>query len=116
MPSHPDGFKCKQCGKCCQVYADTIQVTEGDLWRWTVEEREDILQWVSTVDFGDHAEYDFPIHPVTDKEVLRCPFLRKLPNKDVYICRIHNTKPEACTKFPISRQQAKDIGCPGVES
>jgi len=96
------------------MYAGTIRVTEKDLWRWAWEERDDILQWVSTVDLGDRVEYDFPIHPVTDEEVTGCPFLRKLPNKNIYVCRIHDTKPEACAKFPMSRQQAEDVGCPGL--
>ena len=111
---HPDGFKCQQCGKCCQVYVNLIQVTEEDVDRWMVEGREDILKWVSCVDFGDHIEYDFPIDPVTDEDIERCPFLRKLPNKDVYVCRIHNTKPEACTRFPSSEEEGERIGCPGV--
>jgi Fe-S-cluster containining protein len=112
--SQPDGFKCLQCGRCCREYSGTIQATEKDLERWKAEKRKDILKWVSPVDFGDHIEYDFPIHPATDDDVDRCPFLRKLPNKEVYICRIHNTKPEDCVKFPVSRQHGEDMGCPGI--
>ncbi len=104
MPSHPEGFQCKQCGKCCRVY---VQVTEEDTLRWAVEFRDDILQWVST--------HDWFIEPVAWGGSMRCPFLRKLSNESIYICRIYDTRPEACAKFPISRRQVECIGCPGVE-
>ena len=45
---------------------------------------------------------------------MKCPFLRKL-TQGIYICRIYDTKPESCTKFPISRRQAERIGCPGAK-
>ena len=111
---HLGGFKCQQCGKCCQTYIGRFQATEEDIIRWTAESREDILKWVSPVDFGDHVEYDFPIHPVTDDEFGRCPFFKKLPNKDIYICQIHNTKPEACARYPSSQREREE--CPGVAS
>lgn len=40
---HPEGFRCQQCGRCCQEYVGgRIQATENDMWRWTLEERDDI--------------------------------------------------------------------------
>jgi len=59
----------------------------------------------------DYYIYDIWINPKTGDDVLRCPWLRKLPNQDKYICRIHDVKPEHCRKYPRSRQHAEEIGC-----
>ena len=85
------------------------------MWRWTLEERDDILEWVSVINCGTYEVYDFPIHPVIKDEVTRCPFLRKVRNQSIYICRINDTKPEDCQRFPVSVKQAKEIGCPGMK-
>ena len=112
-----DGFKCKQCGKCCLKLFGTIQATRNDLARWNEEGREDILAWVDALVLTDEcAILDFPIHPETKEEVFRCPFLRKLPRQMRYICRINDTKPDACTRFPVSREHAEKEGCPGYEA
>ena len=104
LHSHPDSFKCKRCGRCCRVY---VPVTEQDTLRWAVEYRDDVLRWISM--------HDLLIHLVTKEGAVRCPFLRKLPDEGVCVCRIYDTRPEACAKFPMSRRQAERIGCPGVE-
>ena len=114
-PLRRDEFQCQLCGKCCLEYAYNLQVTEEDMCRWEEEGRRDILQWVSRIGVGEYLALDFPIHPETGDEVDRCPFLRKLPRKDVYICRIHDTKPDACRRFPLSREKAERIGCPGLK-
>jgi Fe-S-cluster containining protein len=43
--------------------------------------------------------------------IKRCPWLRKLPNQDKYICRIHDLKPEHCRAYPKSRKHALKTGC-----
>ena len=51
----------------------------------------------------------------------RCPFLKKVKNKDQYICLIHDTKPSACKKFPFldpleeaaDEKDCKNFGCAG---
>ena len=102
----PKGFKCVQCGSCCHSY---IPVTQQDLLRWAVQGRDDILAHVSTRELF--------IHPVPRDELARCPFLQELQQEDVYvyICAIHDTKPEVCAEFPTSLEQATRIGCPGIE-
>lgn len=37
--------------------------------------------------------------------MLRCPWLRKLPNRDKYICRIYNDRPEDCKQYPVSIEE-----------
>jgi hypothetical protein len=62
---------------------------------WELEGRDDILEWVDTIQLGDdHCVHDIWISPVTHDDVKRCPWLRKLPNQDRYVCRIHDVKPE----------------------
>jgi Fe-S-cluster containining protein len=103
MTLHPKGFHCTQCGACCRSY---IPVTRQDLLRWAVEGRDDILAHVSTRERF--------IHPVPGDIAARCPFLRELPHRNVCLCDIHDTKPEACRDFPKSVEQAERMGCPGI--
>ena len=104
-------FKCVQCGHCCLDLSDAFQtsVPDSDVNRWRSENRYDILEWVDT--FAGFN--DIWISSKTSEPVNRCPWLRKLPNKDKYICRIHVTKPEHCRKFPKSKRHAIESGCKG---
>ena len=56
---------------------------------------------------------DIWFSPTTGEETARCPWLRKLPNKDIYKCRIHETKPPHCRNFPKSKKHALTTGCKG---
>ena len=105
MSSHPEGFKCKQCGACCRSF---IPVTRQDITRWAVEGRDDIFEHVSTRELF--------IQPVPRDEAARCPFLREQRQADVYVyvCSIHDTKPEACAGYPTSQEQAERMECPGI--
>ena len=112
----PKGFNCKQCGNCCLNLSGAIDVcaTEEDIRLWEENDRTDILEWVDAIPMGeDHYVYDIWISPRTGDDVTRCPWLRKLPNQDKYICRIQDMKPEHCWKYPLSREHAKDTGCLG---
>ena len=59
--------------------------------------------------------YDIWISPRTGDDVERCPWLRKLPGRNRYICRIHDAKPEHCRIYPQSREHAEKTGCPGFD-
>jgi Fe-S-cluster containining protein len=104
-------FNCVQCGHCCLDLSDAYQtsVPDSDVKRWKRERRFDILEWVGT--FG--GINDIWISPKTGEYVSRCPWLRKLPKQNKYICRIHETKPEHCRNFPKSKRHALDYGCKG---
>jgi len=80
-------FKCVQCGNCCD--------------------------WVSFLLEDDRTLADLWISPRTGEEVTRCPWLRKLPKKDKYKCRIHETKPAHCKNYPKSKKHALTTGCKG---
>jgi len=109
-------FQCVQCGHCCldlfDAYCTTVNIE--DINRWQKEDRWDILQWISLFEFdGEEAFGDLWISPNTGEEVIRCPWLRKLPLKDTYKCRIHETKPSHCRNYPKSKKHALTTGCKG---
>ena len=114
----PKGFKCKQCGNCCMNLYDafTTSVTYEDIQLWESQGREDILDWVSPIPLDeDQFVYDIWISPVTGEDVQRCPWLRKLHNREKYISRIHDVKPQHCKAYPKSRKHANETGCRGFE-
>jgi hypothetical protein len=78
---------------------------EEDLERWERDGRQDILDYVV---FGD-----LWISPRTGEDLTRCPWRRKLPNKDKYIYRIHDSKPKHCRDYPLSKKHALLTGCRG---
>jgi Fe-S-cluster containining protein len=104
-------FKCVQCGHCCLDLPDAYQTSalDSDIRRWKREKRTDILERIDT--FG--GLNDIWINPKTGELVGRCPWLRKLPKNSKFTCRIHETKPEHCRKFPKSKRHALDNGCKG---
>jgi Fe-S-cluster containining protein len=104
-------FKCVQCGHCRLDLSDAYQTSgpESDVKRWKHEQRFDILEWVGNL----KGVGEIWINPKTGEYVNRCPWLRKLPKQNKYICRIHATNPEKCRKFPKSKRPALDYGCKG---
>jgi len=104
-------FKCTQCGHCCLNLSDAYQtsVPDSDVKRWKQEQRFDILKGVDTF----AGINDIWISPKTGEAVSRCPWLRKLPKQNKYLCRIHETKPEHCRNFPKSKRHALENGCKG---
>ncbi|UCG12749.1 MAG: hypothetical protein JSU72_20115 [Deltaproteobacteria bacterium] len=97
-------------------YLFTLPLSGQDVRLWEEEYRDDMLEWVGPIPLGDgHFAYDIWINPKTGEDVERCPWLRKLPNKNQYICRIHDVKPKHCRECPRSRKYAEKTGCKGFE-
>jgi Fe-S-cluster containining protein len=114
----PKGFRCKRCGHCClDLEAAHTTVSAADNRLWELEGREDILAWTDPVcdDNGRILAYEIWINPKTGEDVVRCPWLRKLPKEEKYICRIHDVKPRFCREFPESKEHAEATGCKGFE-
>ena len=114
----PTNFKCRQCGHCCLNLTGAFEAcaSEDDILLWEAHGREDILEWVDVIPLGeDHRVYDIWVNPRTGEDVTRCPWLRKLPRQNKYICRIHEVKPEHCLEYPLSRDHAERTGCPGFD-
>lgn len=88
---------CNQCGKCCRLYGNgglSASVSEIEWWETY---RPDIFSYV---DGGK-----IWISPVTGKQMVRCPWLRKLPNQNKYICRIYYDRPDDCKHYPVNIDQ-----------
>lgn len=99
-------FECKQCGRCCtSPIVSSMQATVEDIARWRKEGRTDILKyvWAYNLKDADWCSCDIWVSPITGEDMIRCPFLRKVRNKDFYECRIHDTKPEECREYPTER-------------
>lgn len=114
----PKIFKCKQCGNCYLNLSDAFQtsVSDEDVAMWDMKGRFDILEWVNSIHLGEeHYIHDIWINPKIGDDVWRCPWLRKLPKQDKYICRIQDVKPEHCRKYPKSKEHAEETGCRGFE-
>lgn len=108
-----ENFNCKQCGHCCVNLSDAYcnSVLEEDVNRWESEDRYDILKFVDRSSFFN----DIWINQETGEELGKCPWLKRLPNNDKYICRIHHTKPTHCRNYPHSKRHALTTGCKGFD-
>ena len=114
----PRGFVCKRCGNCCINLSGGYQhsADQSDVDMWVDNHRDDILAWVDPIEIGDgNYIYDVWIDPKTNDDVNKCPWLRKLPGKDKYICKIHEVKPRVCREYPKLKGHAKRTGCKGFE-
>ena len=118
--SRREKFQCKQCGRCCMLLHDAYSFCPlpEDIALWKGAGRNDILAWVCF--FGQNETTlseiaDAWFNPISGEDVKRCPWLRKLPKKEQYYCRIHELKPDHCRRFPKSLSIAKKIGCKGLK-
>jgi Fe-S-cluster containining protein len=103
MSLSSDAFKCQHCGACCHGH---VLVTEDDLLRWAAQGRDDILSRVSP--------HEMVIGPLPRDEAKTCPYLITLPEHGICLCGIHRTKPDVCAGYPVSAEQARRFGCPGL--
>jgi Fe-S-cluster containining protein len=108
--------KCTQCGKCCLNYnglkgnLGTISQKEALLWE---KNRPEILRYLLPA--LDDKVYDVWFSPITREELMRCPWLRKLPNREKYKCRIYDIRPCVCRNYPVNVGQMKKDGCEMLE-
>ena len=114
----PKDFVCKQCGNCCLNLLDAYSTYAHpkDIELWKKLGRDDILAWVVIIPTAGSPVYDLWTSPITGEDVERCPWLRKLPNKNKYLCRIREVKPNHCRQYPRSKKHGKDTGCKGFDT
>jgi len=100
--------ECNQCGKCCTLYGNgglSASDTEIDWWETYRPEISDYVNggkiWIS---------------PVTGKQMVRCPWLRKLPNQNKFICRIYYDRPDDCRHYPVTIEQMINDDCEMLEA
>ena len=110
------GFKCCQCGHCCQSLDYQNEITAEDVKGWQDAGRTDILEWVG-VFRGDNQEtiYQIWVTPGTRQVADTCPFLKKEARTKRQLCRIHDAKPAICRQYPVGRKHARMTGCPGFD-
>ena len=53
--------------------------------------------------------------PDTGKQMELCPWLRKLPNQNKYICDIYYDRPDDCKFYPVSIEQMVADECEMLE-
>lgn len=124
-----DQFECLRCGHCCLAAGSTLYIDQEDLNKWIKEKRKDILSLLYKTNFicddcgvewnprdgnkcpdckkkAENARYYWidknqPLNLFAQLMAdPRCPFLKKVRNKDEYLCKIHETKPATCRGFP----------------
>jgi Fe-S-cluster containining protein len=96
--------------------AYTNQAEPDDVARWRKEGRKDILAWLYPIpSWKNPVLVDLWVSPKTGEDVDRCPWLRKLPRQNKYICRIQETKPVHCRNYPKTPQHGKETGCPACK-
>jgi len=99
---------CNQCGKCCTNYGGgNLSVTAEEIDWWETYSPE-IARYVSGGKIW--------VSPVTGETMARCPWLRKLPNQDKYICRIYYNRPNDCKYYPVDIEQMVRDDCEMLEA
>ena len=99
---------CNQCGKCCTLYSDGgLSASESEI-EWWETYRPEIFSYVSNGKIW--------ISPVTGKQMVRCPWLRKLPNQNKYICRIYYDRPDDCKHYPVNIDEMVRDDCEMLEA
>jgi Fe-S-cluster containining protein len=112
-----EAFECRQCGRCCRNLDYHNELTAEDVDRWNTLGRKDILKWVGIFKTGEWEKttYRIWITPGTRELTEICPFLKKVPTENRWICGIHEVKPSICRNYPVSRKHATMTGCPGFQ-
>jgi Fe-S-cluster containining protein len=110
--SIPD-FQCTRCGKCCVEGASRLSASEADLDMWA-RDAPHVLAHVAVRTVEGVPRGDLWISPRTRRDTVRCPWIRKYPNRGHYYCRIYEVRPEVCRRYPTSREHALITDCPGI--
>ena len=98
---------CNQCGKCCTIYADgglSASASEIDWWE---TQRPDIARYVG----GGKIWMD----PDNGEQLRHCPWLRRLPGQEKYVCRIYDDRPDDCRFYPTNIDEMLRDGCEMLE-
>ncbi|MBT3531225.1 MAG: YkgJ family cysteine cluster protein [Gammaproteobacteria bacterium] len=99
--------ECNQCGKCCTKYGHGgLSATESELEFWETF-RPDIFRYVQRGEIW--------IDPESGKQLERCPWLRRAPNKELYTCDIYLDRPDDCKFYPVTISQMVDDQCEMLE-
>ncbi|PLX40387.1 MAG: hypothetical protein C0608_09130 [Deltaproteobacteria bacterium] len=97
--------ECAACGICCDLYGFTLTADAGDLERWRVEGRGDLLAMVGE----DGLLW---LEPETGEHLDHCPHLGRVKNGGSLhaLCAIHRTKPHICRSYPTELHRYNCVG------
>jgi Fe-S-cluster containining protein len=99
--------ECNQCGKCCTRYGGGGLSASASEIAWWETFRPNIFDYVSGGEIW--------VSPVTGKQMKRCPWLRKLPKQNKYICRIYHDRPDDCRHYPVTIEEMARDECEMLE-
>jgi len=98
---------CNQCGKCCIKYSNGgLSASQSEIELWEIF-KPDIYQYVSNGKIW--------LDPKTGEQIERCPWLRKEPNQEKYICDIYDDRPEDCRLYPTNIEEMERDECEMLE-
>jgi Fe-S-cluster containining protein len=98
---------CNQCGKCCIKYSNGgLSASQSEIELWEIF-KPDIYQYVSNGKIW--------VDPKTGEKIERCPWLRKIPNQEKYICDIYDDRPEDCRLYPTNIEEMERDECEMLE-
>lgn len=83
---------CNSCGKCCENWGDGGLSATAEEISWWETNRPDIARFVQ----GEKIWID----PDTGEHFARCPWLRKVPDRQKFTCDIYDVRPEDCRHYP----------------
>jgi len=99
--------ECNLCGKCCTKYSNGgLSASASEIEYWDIF-RPDIYRYVS--------DGNIWMSPDTGKQIKLCPWLRKLPNQNKYICDIYYNRPDDCKYYPVTIDQMVMDECEMLE-
>ena len=109
-----EDFNCRQCGRCCQTLNYHDGCTVENYRNWERLGRADIMEWVSPFTQNEEiVSCRIWVKPGTNHYEAVCPWLRKIPDRNRYECRIHDVRPEICRQYPGTRKHAEMTDCIG---
>ena len=100
--------ECNLCGKCCTKYSDGgLSASASEIEYWD-KHRSDIYRYV--------RDGNIWFNPDTGKQIKLCPWLRKLPDQNKYICDIYDDRPDDCKYYPVTIDQMVMDECEMLEA
>lgn len=100
-------IECNQCGKCCTKYSNGgLSASKPEIEYWEIH-RPDIFRYVSNGNIW--------MDPDTGKQIELCPWLRKLPNQNKFVCDIYHDRPDDCKIYPATIKDMVKDGCEMLE-
>lgn len=99
---------CNSCGKCCTKYSDGgLSVTADEIALWEIFNPE-LMDYVK--------DGKIWMHPQKGNQLTLCPWLRKVPNKNMYTCDIYEDRPDDCKFYPVTIDQMQNDDCEMLEN